>query len=344
MPPSNEAAWLTSKATPLEVRSAPYTSPGEHEIVIKNSALAINPADWFQQAFVPFPLNFPAILGHDVAGVVEEVGSLVTRFKAGDRVLGHARGMESKRDSDGTFQKYVIVQDNMASHIPSTLSFEAASVVPLGFSTAASSLYQKDYLALEYPSVHPKSNGKVLLIWAGSTSVGSNAIQLGVASGYEVFTTASPRNFEYVKKLGASQVFDYSSKTVVDDLVKALQGKVVVGALDAITQHGAVKLCAEVLSKAEDANGFIVTVMDPKFIGEVELPEGVQTKVIWAFGLAHNEVGKIVYEDYLPKALEAGKFVAAPDYEVVGSGLEAIQLALDTQKKGVSAKKIIVTL
>ena len=105
MPPSKEAAYLLSKATPLEVRSAPYTSPGEHEIVIKNQAFAINPADWFQQAFEPSPLSYPTIFGHDSAGVVEEAGSLVTRhgFKAGDRVVGHGYGMCTKRDSDGTF-------------------------------------------------------------------------------------------------------------------------------------------------------------------------------------------------------------------------------------------------
>jgi hypothetical protein len=70
--PSNTAAWLTaSQATPLEIKSAPYTSPGENEILIKNGAVAINPVDWAIQArgSTMFSwVQYPAILGGDVAG------------------------------------------------------------------------------------------------------------------------------------------------------------------------------------------------------------------------------------------------------------------------------------
>jgi NADPH:quinone reductase-like Zn-dependent oxidoreductase len=71
-------------------------------------------------------------------------------------------------------------------------------------STAACGLFQEDHLALQRSSALPKPTSKTLLVWGGSTSVGSNAIQLAVAAGYEVFTTASPKNFDYVKKLGAA--------------------------------------------------------------------------------------------------------------------------------------------
>lgn len=82
--PSNAAAWLTaSKATPLVVKSAPHTSPGENEIVIKNGAVAINPIDWMKQDMGNFLyswIKYPFILGIDVAGEVVETGRLVTRF------------------------------------------------------------------------------------------------------------------------------------------------------------------------------------------------------------------------------------------------------------------------
>lgn len=100
----------------------------------------------------------------------------------------------------------------MASLIPSTLFYESAAIIPLGLATAACGLFQKDHLAREYLSISSKPTGKALLVWGGSTSVDSNAIQLAVAGSYEVLTTASPKNFDYVKKLGASQVFDYNSK------------------------------------------------------------------------------------------------------------------------------------
>jgi NADPH:quinone reductase-like Zn-dependent oxidoreductase len=74
MPPTNEAAWLTAPTTtPLEVKAAPYTSPGPNEIVIKNAAVAINPVDWAIQARGPtfFPhLKYPLVLGGDCAGTV----------------------------------------------------------------------------------------------------------------------------------------------------------------------------------------------------------------------------------------------------------------------------------
>lgn len=110
------------------------------------------------------------------------------------------------------------------------MAYEDAAVLPLALSTAACGLFQKDQLGLEYPSATAKPTGKTLLVWGGSTSVGSNAIQLAVAAGYDVIATASPRNFDYVKGLGAGQVFDYNSSTVVADIVAALHGRTIAGA------------------------------------------------------------------------------------------------------------------
>ncbi|WP_040445621.1 zinc-binding dehydrogenase [Ktedonobacter racemifer] len=106
-------------------------------------------------------------------------------------------------------------------------SQENAAVLPLALSTAACGLFQKDHLALQYPCSAPNPTGMTLSHLGGSTSVGSNAIQLAAAVGYEVITTASPRNFNYIKKLGASQVFDHNDKTVVEDIIEAFKGKTI---------------------------------------------------------------------------------------------------------------------
>ena len=95
-------------------------------------------------------------------------------------------------------------------------------MLPLAVSTAACGLFQADQLSLAHPSAKPEPAGRTLLVWGGSSSVGSNAIQLAVAAGYEVIATASPRNFGYVTNLGASRVFDYNSPEVVADIVAAL--------------------------------------------------------------------------------------------------------------------------
>ena len=253
----------------------------------------------------------------------------------------------------------------MAAPIPDAMSYESAAVLPLAVSTAACGLFQKDHLALQHPSVPPKPTGKTLLVWGGSTSVGSNAIQLAVAAGYEVFATASPRNFDYVRRLGASQAFDYASKTVVRDIVAALRGKTCAGAI--AIGMGANAPCFDIVHESH-GDKFVSTASGPFALSD--LPErggltpsmifafvssgialaikarmqGVRTKFIFGDSLADNEVGPMIYRDFLPRALAEGAYVAAPDPVVVGHGLAAIQPAFDAQSRGVSAAKIVVTL
>ncbi|KAL5342264.1 zinc-binding oxidoreductase CipB [Aspergillus crustosus] len=280
---SNSAAWLTSpKTRPLEVKSAPLWTATTNEILIKNHAIAINPM---------------------LQGEVIKGGPNATRFKPGDRVVGHALGMATKR-----------------LQIPDDIAFEIAAVLPLGLSTAACGLFQKDYLDLGYPT-EPRAGdtGKVVLVWGGASSVGSNAIQLAVAAGYEVLTTASLKNFGYVKNLGAVAVFDYNSRTAVEDLVTALKGKRLAGALDYVVfQSEGEKVVAT--TKA----GF-------------QAAEGVTVKMI--FGTR-----KAIYGDFLPKALQAKSFIPVPQPLVAGKGLERVQGAVDLLAKGVSARKVVVTL
>jgi len=363
--PTNSAAWLGAKRAKLEVKPAPYTHPRENEIVVKNHAVSINPLDLINQVTgnIASPwIKYPFVLGEDLAGEVVEIGKAVTRFKVGDRVLGHALGTDKNPNTsaESAFQTYTVLLAHMAAPIPSTMSYESAATLPLALSTAACGLFQKDHLALQYPSADPKPTRKTLLVWGGSTSVGSNAIQLAVAAGYEVITTASPRNFDYVKKLGASQAFDYSSKTVVKDIIAAFQGKTLAGALAIGT--GSAEPCADIVH-ACDGDKFLsmaspsISIMSGmtfwlilKFVSSnVSLQvkcwtRRIRTKFIYGSTLKENEVGKAIYEDFLPKALAEGRYVAAPEPYVVGTGLEYVQAGFDLLSKGVSAKKVVVSL
>ena len=332
---------MAEKATPLEVKSADYTSPGENEIVVKNGALALNPVDFARQllgnALFAFT-TYPCIMGSDVAGEVVEVGKGVSRFKIGDRVTGLVTGLTSNKPSEGAFQLYSVLPERLTSPIPSNMSFETASVIPLGISTAACGLFQKEYLALQFPSAPPhQATGETVLVWGGSTSVGSNAIQLAVSAGYEVITTASPKNFEYVKKLGASQAFDYHSESVVTDLVNAFKGKKSAGAL--AIGDGSADPCIEVVAKS-DGKKFVALANPPTG----EPPKDVGVKFIFGSDLQNNEVGPAIYVNFLPHALADGSFTAAPEPEVVGKGLESIQGGMNKLMGGVSAKKYVITL
>ena len=371
--PTNNAAWLGAKHAKLEVKSAPYTPPRENEIVVKNHAVAINPIDWIIQGLgnIIFRwIEYPFILGSDLAGEVVEVGTGVTRFNVGDRVLGHAVGTDKKRNSsaEGAFQAYTVVLAHMAAPIPSTMPYENAAVLPLALSTAACGLFQKDHLALQYPSATPKLTGTTLLVWGGSTSVGSNAIQLAVAAGYEVITTSSPRNFDYVKKLGASQAFDYNSETVVEDVIEAFKGKTIAGAL--AIGSGSAEACSDIVH-ACNGNKFVSTASTSASFEKLARRPGmsfqipllvmqllssnvslqvkfrmrkIRTKFIFGSSLMDNEVSRVVYVDFLPKALTDGRYIAAPDPYIVGKGLEYIQTGFDAHMKGLSAKKVVVSL
>lgn len=367
--PINAAAYLTApKARPLEVGPAPYSAPTHGEVTVRNRAVAINPVDRLKQEkgnFLYGWLKYPAILGVDLAGEVVEVGKGVTRFKVGDRVLGFANGIDKARNkhAECAFQLYTVLPENLITPIPDTMSFKQAAAIPLGAATAAAGLYQKDQLALPYPSLSPTLTGKFLIIWGGSTSVACNAIQLAVASGFQVIATSSPRNFDLCKSLGASYTFDYNSKTVVSDMIAAIGDKVLHGAMT--IGNGGPETCYAVMSKVNCDKKFVSMISYPLPTSPPERFEvlqtvvyfiswnlrwwvktkvgGVGSKLVFGSSMAFNDVGKALFERYLPDALAKGDFVAAPESQVIGHGLEHIQDAFDAQKS-VSAKKIVVTL
>jgi NADPH:quinone reductase-like Zn-dependent oxidoreductase len=215
-------------------------------------------------------------------------------------------------------------------------------VLPLSISTAAAGLYQRHYLHLPYPTPtrSPKLLDRTVLIWGGSSSVGSTAIQLAVASGATVFTTASSRNKDFCLRLGARKVFDYHDPDVEDDLVKALHGQTLAGIYHAAGPSAAVLSCARIAARSE-GKALVVTVRAPPDSG---LPGSVRVQAIRSSDIfaSGREVGERIWGDYVPKALAEGFLVPAVQSLVVGRGLRSVQHGLDVQKKGVSAAKVVV--
>jgi NADPH:quinone reductase-like Zn-dependent oxidoreductase len=333
----NQAAWQTTLGQPLLLGQNDLPEPRANEILIHNAAIGINPLDWLLQdnALLPW-LDYPAILGSDVAGEIAAVGSDVERFKVGDRVLGQAVGTTVNHTAEGAFQNYTIVLEHMAAPIPDDMAFTDAAVLPLGLGTAASGLYGNAQLSLTPPSHAPAAVSEVVLIWGGSSSVGCNAVQLAVASGYTCVATASANNAELVKGLGASEVLDHASPTIVDDVIAALHGRRLAGTLHAT---GSIADCLAVVSRCEGSRRVAATLPPPE-----NQPIGVEATHIFGTALREDEVGPMIYRDFLPHALATGSFVAAPTARIVGRGLGALQDALQAQKHGVSAAKIVVAL
>ncbi|MCO5997351.1 zinc-binding alcohol dehydrogenase family protein [Actinoallomurus sp. WRP9H-5] len=315
-------------------------------------AIAVNPVDgipgFLYRLALPW-LTFPAVIGSDVAGeVVEvvEVGAGVTRLQPGDRVLGHAFGVEKSqnRAAEGAFQHYVVLLQHMVSSIPDPLSFEQAAVLPLALSTAATGLFQRDHLGLALPGADPVDRHETVLVWGGSTSVGSNAIQLARNAGYRVVAAASPHNLDYLRSLGAAGAVDRRSRTAVDEIVELIGDTPLAGTL----AIGSGSLVPAVAIASRTTGGKRIASAEPALVTRLRGPRarrpGVRVSGIWGGTLKDNEVGPAIYADFLPAALATGAYRAAPDATVVGDGLARIPDALRQLRGGVSAKKLVVTV
>lgn len=337
---SNRAAWLDGKGQKLRVADSEMPKAGADEVVIKNKAIAINPVDWKVQDSGMFIQNWPIVLGCDAAGEVQEVGSNVKSVKKGDRVIGHAHSLVKQQSQYGAFQLYTNVSSAVVAKIPDSLGFAEASVLPLAINTAAAGLYQSrqdGFLGFEYPTLTPTQSGKTLVVYGGSSSVGALVTQLAVASGAYVIAVASQRNHDFCKSNGASEVFDYSSSSIVDDIVKSVKGaepRNFVGVYDAISVPDSYKITVPVLEKI-GAGNLVVTLPGPE-----KMPQACKTGNVFAI---HPSVNPL-WESYIPQALAQGKLKAVPSPMVVGKGLDSVQEGCDANKKGVSAKKVVIEL
>jgi NADPH:quinone reductase-like Zn-dependent oxidoreductase len=143
---------MAEKADPFEIAAAPMPIPGGDQIVIRNHAVGINLVDGVHQKFAFFPLHCPTILGQDVAGVVDAVGPNVTRFKKGDRVLGHGAGIVTGANTESAFQNFTLLRTVLVSEIPDEVSFESAAVLPLVPRPLHVAIFQKDFLNTQFPT------------------------------------------------------------------------------------------------------------------------------------------------------------------------------------------------
>ncbi|GAM35758.1 zinc binding dehydrogenase [Talaromyces pinophilus] len=332
----NEAAWLDSpSAYPLRVGPGPQPDPADDEVVIKVAYGAVNPLDWkLQDQMRPIPT--PNILGADVAGTVVQLGRKVTRFHVGQRVFGLCNGLIINKLPNTGWQHYSTCPEIQVCAIPDSLPLANAAVLPLSISTAAMALFVK--LGLPLPSFDPKSTGKSIVIWGGSSSMGCTAIQFAVAAGYEVIATASPANFELVKSLGATHVFDYRDPDIVGKIARLLKpGESIV---DCIASTATQKTASEILSKIGGGKVGCLNPPEGSFADNVELID------IFAFepGLADTHIGDFIWRTYVPQAIAEGKLKAKPDPMIIEGGLGKVQEGIDMLRKGVSAKKIVVEI
>jgi NADPH:quinone reductase-like Zn-dependent oxidoreductase len=192
----------------LQLRDTANPAIGEHDVLVRVRAAAVNPADWAIMGGLPYiarpapmyGLRTPkhGIRGTDVAGEVEAVGSAVTDFRPGDEVFGWCRG---------AFAEYAAASDEGLALKPANLTFEQAAAVPMAGSVALQALR-------EHGNVQA---GQRVLINGASGGIGTFAVQIAKALGAEVTGVCSTPNVEMVRSIGADAVIDYTT----DDFTKS---------------------------------------------------------------------------------------------------------------------------
>lgn len=180
----------------LRLGEAPLPIPAEGQIRVRVEAVSLNPVDYKVAARGNPHWTFPFILGLDVAGTIDAIGPDVTGFKTGERVYYH--GDLRKR---GGYAEYALADAAAVGRIPANVSSVQAAGLPTAGFTAWQCLFERARL----------DKGRTVLIHGGSGGVGGFGVQMAHRAGFQTLSTASPKNADRVKALGAGHVIDYNS-------------------------------------------------------------------------------------------------------------------------------------
>ena len=202
---SMRAAVLEKAGTPFRLTTIARPVPQPGQVLVRIIASGVNPLDLKirsgSAAHARHPL--PAILGIDLAGVVETVGPGVTTFRAGDEVYGMTGGVGGVQ---GSLAEYAAVDADLLALKPSNFSMREAAALPLVFITAWEGLVDRANVRA----------GQSVLVQGGTGGVGQYAIQIARAEGATVYATHSAGRSELVERLGATPI---DSTTTVEDFV-----------------------------------------------------------------------------------------------------------------------------
>ncbi len=217
----------------IYTESHPIPEIKSKEVLVNIKTTSINRADLVIRGGYPgLSLNFPHILGGDIAGVVSKTGSDIKKFKEGDRVASWSIVSEADDDwarrgkagqspawqyfgmhRNGSYAEYSAVPESSLIKLPDNVSFEDAACLPVAGLTA--------YHAVK--TIGDVQKGDKFFIWGGTSGLGIIAIQLAKNLGAEVFTTAGyPDKIEFLEKLGVDHIFNHRDGSAIDDEVLSI--------------------------------------------------------------------------------------------------------------------------
>jgi NADPH:quinone reductase len=324
-----QAAVLSSPRSPFQVGPIARPEPAQGQVLVRIKASAVNPLDLkIQQGEAPHARQpLPAVLGIDLAGVVESAGPGVTQFRRGDEVYGMTGGVGGLQ---GSLAEYAAVDADLLAPKPANIGMREAAALPLIFITAWEGLVDR-------ANIRP---GQKVLVQGGGGGVGHIAIQIARAFGAEVFATGSAKDEVYIGQLGATFI-DYNGMPVADYVARHTSGRgfdliydTVGGAvLDA--SFNAVARFGHVVS----ALGWGTHALAPLSFRAASY-SGVFTLLPMLTGEGRAHHGEILRE--ATKLCEAGKIV--PKLDPRRFTLDTIDQAYDAIRNRHAAGKIVIDL
>jgi len=196
----------------FELREVPVPGVGPRQVRVRVHATAVNPLDYqIRRGDYPDYVPLPAIIGHDISGVVEEVGSAVSEFGAGDEVYYTPKIFGGA----GSYAEQHVADVELVSRKPRNLShLEAASLTLVG-GTVWEAFVQRAQLSV----------GETILIHGGAGGVGTIAVQIAKAIGARVITTARAGDHDFVRSLGADDAIDFTAEDYVEGVARLTGGQ-----------------------------------------------------------------------------------------------------------------------
>ncbi|KAF2439032.1 GroES-like protein [Karstenula rhodostoma CBS 690.94] len=341
----NKAAFLLEPKGRFEVRDAPIELPGPGEVLIKVHAVGLQPADEKVAKLSVIPMEYPAVLGGPVGGVVQALGQGVTKVAVGDRISCGTLVFKQHKPKYGGTQRYTLVSEHEIIEIGDT---DFKTVVTLGSYTPPSCLFASNGLKMHYPSIPAKplpaeEQGKKILIWGGSSAMGSLSISYAKQAGYTVISTSSPHNFDLLKSLGADHIFDHSEPATVEKIRDLFP---IDYWFDTISLKPSVNTILKILAPAGKpvTKAYIHMLLPLVMAGNPILPENITVGMHRFNTLAPENADWAKYflsrGGFMEKGIKSGAIKGVPPHLL--GGLENVSDGIEELHKGVSGEKIVI--
>ncbi len=325
-----KAAILETHQSPLKVLDLERPSVGDHQVLVRLKASGTNPLDVkISSGNAPHAkVELPAILGIDLAGAVESVGTLVPNFKPGDEVFGMTGGVGN---IPGSLAEYAVVDPDLIAVKPSNFTMKEAAATPLVFITAWEGLVDR-------AKIHA---GQKVLIHGGAGGVGHMAVQIAKAFGATVFATVSEKHQQTVEALGAIAI-NYEKETVEQYVNASTNGEgfdIVYDTVGGTTLDNSFQAVKKYTGHVVSCLGWGTHSLAPLSFRAATY-SGVFTLLPLLTGIGRAHHGEILRE--ATKLAEEGKLKVLVDHR--NFSLQTIDEAHSLLKSGRNMGKVVVTI